>query len=174
MEIDYLTYFFLSTSLLVLWRTKSYRLSLSFLILGELIAVAVAKAPALFPVSIFIAFLFMSRLEINDGIITTKSTILFGLTGTSVAVFISFIFSQMGLGYFSSISLALGPLYFAVSFLPRNVREPAMRLWKTSLALLAPLAIFEAEPSTISIPPMIIHYTITVFWIKKDFPDIVK
>jgi len=167
-------YFFLFISLLFLWRTKSYHWSLSVLIFGELIAVTVAKAPALFPASIFTAKLFISRWEINEEIVTTKNTILFGLVGTSLAVFFACIFWAMGRGWFTSISLSMGLTYFAIIFLPKKVRELAIRLWKISIALLAPLALLETEPSTVSIPPLIYHYIITALWIKHDLPKITE
>jgi len=162
-----LLYFFLLFSLLLLWQTKSYHWPLSFLILGELVAVTVAKAPALVLLSFFIAYLFMSRWEINEEIVTIRSTILFGLIGTSLAVFAAFIFYWTGLGYFPSISLALGFVYFAVIFLPNNIRERAVHLWKASLAVLAPLALFEVKPSVIFIPLIIVHYFLTVLGVKN-------
>ncbi|AEO14032.1 hypothetical protein TAM4_2447 [Thermococcus sp. AM4] len=45
-------------------------------------------------------------------------------------------------------------------------------MWKVSIAVLAPLAFLETEPSTVSIPPLIYHYIITALWIKHDLPRI--
>jgi len=165
-----LLYLLLFFSLLLLWRTKSYHWPLSFLIFGELVAVTVVKAPALVLLSFFVAHLFMSRWKLNEEIVTTRNTILFGLIGTSLAVLSAFIFCWTGLGYFLSISLALGFVYFAVIFLPNTIRERAVHLWKASLAVLAPLALFEVRSSVIFIPLIIVHYFLTVLWIK----DLVK